>query len=99
MVALQALAYYAAFSGANAIDLRLNLSSPTSSLVSLFSINTTTYRMYQSQEVINLWNPMIDTICVYLLIFYLMLYLLCLYQPGFSSYFYFIFSRLMLTKT
>ncbi|KAF3701387.1 CD109 antigen 150 kDa TGF-beta-1-binding protein [Channa argus] len=50
VVALQALAYYAAFSGANAIDLRLNITSPGSNLVSLFSINSTTYRMYQRQE-------------------------------------------------
>ncbi|XP_072220914.1 CD109 antigen-like [Leuresthes tenuis] len=52
VVALQALAYYAAFSGANAIDLRLNISAPTSSFVSLFQINSTNYRMYQSQEII-----------------------------------------------
>ena len=51
VVALQALAYYAAFSGANAIDLRLNISAPTSSFVSLFQINSTNYRTYQSQEV------------------------------------------------
>uniref|UniRef100_A0A3Q1HW22 CD109 molecule n=2 Tax=Anabas testudineus TaxID=64144 RepID=A0A3Q1HW22_ANATE len=49
VVALQALAYYAAFSGANAIDLRLNISSPTFSF--LFSINSTNYWMYQSQEI------------------------------------------------
>ncbi|XP_069392339.1 CD109 antigen-like isoform X2 [Paralichthys olivaceus] len=51
VVGLQALSYYAAFSGANAIDLRLNISAPASSFVSLFSINSTTYRMYQSQEI------------------------------------------------
>ncbi|KAM6912159.1 CD109 antigen [Xenentodon cancila] len=51
VVALQALAYYAAFSGANAIDLRFNISSPASSFVSLFHINSTNYRMYQSQEI------------------------------------------------
>ncbi|XP_075304748.1 CD109 antigen-like [Odontesthes bonariensis] len=51
VVALQALAYYAAFSGANAIDLRLNISAPTSSFVSLFQINSTNYRIYQSQEI------------------------------------------------
>ncbi|XP_071355028.1 CD109 antigen-like [Trachinotus anak] len=51
VVALQALSYYAAFSGANAIELRLNVSAPASSFVSLFSINSTNYRMYQSQEV------------------------------------------------
>ncbi|KAK2826253.1 hypothetical protein Q5P01_020467 [Channa striata] len=51
VVALQALAYYAAFSGANAIDLRLNITSPGSSLASVFGINSTTYRIYQSQEI------------------------------------------------
>lgn len=80
VVALQALAYYAAFSGANAIDLRLNISSPTSSF--LFSINSTNYRTYQSQEVLTLSN---------LLRFYL-----CYHQYELSSNF--IFSRLMWTK-
>ncbi|XP_039994174.1 CD109 antigen-like isoform X2 [Xiphias gladius] len=51
VVALQALSYYAAFSGANAIDLRLNISAPASSFVSLFSINSNNYRMYQRQEI------------------------------------------------
>uniref|UniRef100_UPI0037E7D34F CD109 antigen-like n=1 Tax=Semicossyphus pulcher TaxID=241346 RepID=UPI0037E7D34F len=50
IVALQALAYYAAFSGAHSIDLRLNISAPTST-VSQFSINSTNYRTYQSQEI------------------------------------------------
>ncbi|XP_056249879.1 CD109 antigen-like [Seriola aureovittata] len=50
VVALQAVSYYAAFGGANAIDLRLNVSAPASSFVSLFSVNSTNYRMYQSQE-------------------------------------------------
>ncbi|XP_035804779.2 CD109 antigen-like isoform X2 [Amphiprion ocellaris] len=49
IVALQALACYAAFSGANAIDLRFNISTPASS--SLFRINSTNYRAYQSQEI------------------------------------------------
>ncbi|XP_044022480.1 CD109 antigen-like isoform X2 [Siniperca chuatsi] len=49
VVALQALAYYAAFSGANAIDLSLNISSLTSS--SLFRINSTTYQTCQSREI------------------------------------------------
>ncbi|XP_030575167.1 CD109 antigen-like [Archocentrus centrarchus] len=49
VVALQALAFFAAFSGANAINLRLHVSSPTSS--SLFQINSTNYRTYQSQEI------------------------------------------------
>uniref|UniRef100_A0A668TCV7 CD109 molecule n=1 Tax=Oreochromis aureus TaxID=47969 RepID=A0A668TCV7_OREAU len=49
VVALQALASYAAFSGASAINLMVNVSSPESS--SLFQINSTNYRTYQSQEV------------------------------------------------
>ncbi|XP_063354633.1 CD109 antigen-like [Pelmatolapia mariae] len=49
VVALQALASYAAFSGANAINLMVNVSSPESS--SLFRINSTNYRTYQSQEI------------------------------------------------
>ncbi|KAM4540280.1 CD109 antigen-like [Fundulus diaphanus] len=51
VVAFQALSYYAAFSGAGAINLRFNVSSPVSSSVSLFSINPTNYRLYQSQEI------------------------------------------------
>ncbi|XP_062295771.1 CD109 antigen-like [Scomber scombrus] len=51
VIALQALAYYAAFSGASAIDLRLNISAPASSFVSGFQINSTNYRMYQSREI------------------------------------------------
>ncbi|XP_039904939.1 CD109 antigen-like isoform X3 [Simochromis diagramma] len=49
VVALQALASYAAFSGANAINLMVSVSSPESS--SLFRINATNYRTYQSQEI------------------------------------------------
>uniref|UniRef100_A0A3Q2P6C8 CD109 molecule n=1 Tax=Fundulus heteroclitus TaxID=8078 RepID=A0A3Q2P6C8_FUNHE len=48
VVAFQALAYYAAFSGAGAINLRFNVSSPVSSSVSLFYINPTNYRVYQN---------------------------------------------------
>uniref|UniRef100_A0A1A8AAT7 CD109 molecule n=1 Tax=Nothobranchius furzeri TaxID=105023 RepID=A0A1A8AAT7_NOTFU len=51
VVALQALASYAAFSGASAIDLRVTVSNPASSFVSLIQINSTNYRMYQSQEI------------------------------------------------
>ncbi|XP_029316719.1 CD109 antigen-like [Cottoperca gobio] len=51
IVALQALAFYAAFSGGNAIDLRLNISAPASQFASLFSINSSTYLTYQSQEI------------------------------------------------
>ncbi|XP_036927375.1 CD109 antigen-like isoform X2 [Acanthopagrus latus] len=51
VVALQALAIYAALSGANAINLMVKISSPTSSFVSLFHINSTTYRTYQSRQI------------------------------------------------
>ncbi|XP_029981730.1 CD109 antigen-like [Sphaeramia orbicularis] len=51
VVALQALATYAAFSGAKAINLSLNMSSQSPSFASLFRINGTSYRTYQSQEV------------------------------------------------
>lgn len=51
VIALQALAYYAAFSGANAIDLRLSISASTASSVSVFGINSTNFQAYQSQEV------------------------------------------------
>lgn len=50
VIALQALAYYAAISGANAIDLRLSISDPTSSL-STFHINSSNFLAYQRQEV------------------------------------------------
>ncbi|XP_008275105.1 CD109 antigen-like isoform X2 [Stegastes partitus] len=49
VVAIQALARYATFSGANTINLRFNISTPTSS--SLFRINSTNYLSYQSQEI------------------------------------------------
>ncbi|XP_047201673.1 CD109 antigen-like isoform X2 [Girardinichthys multiradiatus] len=51
VVALQVLAYYAAFSGANAINLKFNISSPVSSSALLFHINSTNYRVYQSREI------------------------------------------------
>ncbi|XP_023207936.1 CD109 antigen-like [Xiphophorus maculatus] len=51
VVALQVLSYYAAFSGANAINLVVNISSPMSSTASLFLINSTNYRVYQSREI------------------------------------------------
>ncbi|XP_076605206.1 CD109 antigen-like [Chaetodon auriga] len=51
IIGLQALAYYAAFSGANAINLRLKISDLTSSFESIFHINSTTYGTYQSQEI------------------------------------------------
>ncbi|XP_056151328.1 CD109 antigen-like [Lampris incognitus] len=51
VVALQALACYAAFSGADTIDLRLKLSMLASNSVSHFSINSSTYLTYQGQEV------------------------------------------------
>ncbi|XP_031144568.2 CD109 antigen-like [Sander lucioperca] len=51
VVALQALACFSAFSGSNAIDLRLNISAPGSSFVSLFHIDSTNYLTYQSQKI------------------------------------------------
>ncbi|XP_054894151.1 CD109 antigen [Poeciliopsis prolifica] len=51
VVALQVLSYYAAFSGANAINVRVNMSSPVSSTALLFHINSTNYRVYQSKEI------------------------------------------------
>lgn len=51
IVALQALAYYAAFSGAKAINLGLSVSTPMSPLVSQVHINSTNFLAYQSQEV------------------------------------------------
>nr|XP_057946755.1 CD109 antigen-like isoform X2 [Doryrhamphus excisus] len=49
VIALQALANYAAFSGANALDLHLQVSAPASSY--MFSINSTSYLTYQQQEI------------------------------------------------
>ncbi|XP_059208526.1 CD109 antigen-like [Centropristis striata] len=51
VVALQALASYAAISGASAIDLRFNISAPASSFVSLFYINSTNFLTYESREI------------------------------------------------
>ncbi|XP_008397750.1 CD109 antigen-like [Poecilia reticulata] len=51
VIALQVLSYYAAFSGANAINLIVNISSPVSSTASLFLIDSTNYRAYQSREI------------------------------------------------
>ncbi|XP_022606802.1 CD109 antigen-like [Seriola dumerili] len=51
VVALQAVSYYAAFGGANAIDLRLNVSAPASSFVSLFSVNSTNYRILKDHQI------------------------------------------------
>lgn len=51
IIALQALAYYAAFSGAKAINLGLSVSTPTSPLVSQLHINSSNFLAYQSQEV------------------------------------------------
>lgn len=50
VVALQALARYAAISGSNAIDLRLSISDPASSF-SVFRINSSNFLAYQRQEV------------------------------------------------
>ncbi|KAK7904799.1 hypothetical protein WMY93_017406 [Mugilogobius chulae] len=52
VIALQALANFAAFSGSNAIDLKCRISSPTTPFSSIFHINSTNYRQYQSQEII-----------------------------------------------
>ncbi|XP_071774278.2 CD109 antigen-like [Centroberyx gerrardi] len=51
VVALQALSYFAVFTGAGAIDLRLRISIPTSNSVSHLSINSSTYLVYQRQEI------------------------------------------------
>lgn len=51
IIALQALSYYAAFSGSKAINLGLSVSMPTSPLVSQLHINSTNFLDYQSQEV------------------------------------------------
>uniref|UniRef100_A0A8C8E393 CD109 antigen n=1 Tax=Oryzias sinensis TaxID=183150 RepID=A0A8C8E393_9TELE len=51
VIALQALAYYAAFSGANAINLKIDMSSSTSSFKMSFNINSTNYRMCQNQKI------------------------------------------------
>uniref|UniRef100_A0A668A359 CD109 molecule n=1 Tax=Myripristis murdjan TaxID=586833 RepID=A0A668A359_9TELE len=58
VVALQALSYYAAFSGADAINLRLKMSIPTSNSVTHFSVNSSTYLLCQKQEAQK--NPEID---------------------------------------
>ncbi|XP_041669166.1 CD109 antigen [Cheilinus undulatus] len=51
VVALQALASYATISGAHSIDLRLNISTSATSSLSPFSISSSNYRTYQSQEI------------------------------------------------
>ncbi|XP_029937820.1 CD109 antigen-like [Myripristis murdjan] len=60
VVALQALSYYAAFSGADAINLRLKMSIPTSNSVTHFSVNSSTYLLCQKQEIEAQKNPEID---------------------------------------
>lgn len=50
VAALKALSVYAVFSGASAIDVRVNVSDPTSSLHSPFFINGTNYLEYQVLE-------------------------------------------------
>lgn len=68
IIALQALAYYAAFSGAKAINLGLSVSTPTSPLVSQLHINSTNFLAYQSQEVSptittgNIWASVFRTV-------------------------------------
>ncbi|XP_062325530.1 CD109 antigen-like [Osmerus eperlanus] len=51
VIALQALECYAAFSGANAIDISIRVSSPTSLSQNLFFINSTSYMLQQGQEI------------------------------------------------
>ncbi|CAN9502286.1 unnamed protein product [Ophioblennius macclurei] len=50
MIAIQALVCYAVNSGADTIDLNLNISAPTSPSASLFRIDSTNYRERQSRE-------------------------------------------------
>lgn len=50
ITALQALAYYSAFSGAKAINLGLRVSTPSSPLMSQLYINSTNFLAQQSQE-------------------------------------------------
>ncbi|XP_047466391.1 CD109 antigen-like [Mugil cephalus] len=51
VVGIEALSYYAVFSGASAIELRLNVSAPASLFVSTFQINSTNYKNYQTAEI------------------------------------------------
>ncbi|XP_024258878.1 CD109 antigen isoform X1 [Oncorhynchus tshawytscha] len=51
VVALQALSVYAAFSGADAIELGVEVSTSVSPTVSHFNINSTNYLVHQSKEV------------------------------------------------
>lgn len=50
VVALQALARFAVYSGAFAIDLKLKISSPTTPFMSNYQINSTNYLAYLGQE-------------------------------------------------
>ncbi|XP_036406063.1 CD109 antigen [Megalops cyprinoides] len=50
IIALQALSWYAAFSGSGAIDLSVDVVIPPSSTVASFQIDSTNYLLRQSQE-------------------------------------------------
>uniref|UniRef100_A0A8C6SG95 CD109 antigen-like n=1 Tax=Neogobius melanostomus TaxID=47308 RepID=A0A8C6SG95_9GOBI len=50
VVAVQALAHFAVYSGAFAIDLRLKITSPTTQFMSIYHINSSNYHAYQGQE-------------------------------------------------
>nr|XP_023850526.1 CD109 antigen-like [Salvelinus alpinus] len=56
VVALQALSVYAAFSGADAIDLGVEVSTSVSPTVSHFNINSTNYLVHQSKEMNVFYN-------------------------------------------
>ncbi|XP_038864758.1 CD109 antigen-like [Salvelinus namaycush] len=56
VVALQALSVYAAFSGADAIELGVEVSTSVSPTVSHFNINSTNYLVHQSKEMNVFYN-------------------------------------------
>ncbi|XP_042565902.1 CD109 antigen [Clupea harengus] len=51
IIALQALSEYAVFSGADLIDLNIEVNTDSLNTVATFSIDGTNYRLYQTQEV------------------------------------------------
>lgn len=61
VVALQALVFYAAFSGSNAINLKISMSGPSLSSVPQLYVNYTNYRKYQSYEVANQQSPIVPS--------------------------------------
>ncbi|KAG7278201.1 hypothetical protein CRUP_002163 [Coryphaenoides rupestris] len=60
VVAIQALALYATFSGASAIELSIQMSTSLTEDVSNFRINSTTYLLYQSMEIVTDRDVFID---------------------------------------